>query len=315
MQVDVYAPVLLSLLLGLFAGPVGRRLPPRTAVHVIVPAAVSAAVCWLWALALLVWTAIGQLSYVAGQGHWSRTALHADDPVAGPIAWTAGVALAGAAAVFVTVTARRVRAVWVTRRLAAELCRTHPQELVVLTDDTPQAYALPGRRGHIVVSTAMVKALDPGERRVLFAHERAHLDGRHHLWLTAAQLAGAADPLLARLPATVHYLLERWADETAAEQVADRRLAAQALCRAGLATLRTGASRPIGVALAFPAGQVRARVNALIDDPVPTRWLLIALIALVVLLAAAAAVDAGRDAEHLFELAMRAYRASGGTAS
>lgn len=308
MQVDVYIPVIVSLLLGLVMGPVARRLSPAVAVRLLVSAGAAAATCWIWALGLLVCTAVGQLSFVAAEGHWSRTALRAEDPVAGPVAWGAGVALAAVTAALVIVTVRRLRAAWATRALARQLCRVGGGELVVLPDPTPQAFALPRRGGRIVVSTAMLKALDPSERRVLFAHERAHLRGRHHLWFMAAQLAASADPLLARLSATVGYLLERWADEAAADAVADRRLAARALCRAALATLRSGATaRPVGVALAFGAGQVQARARALLTDPVPTRWALVVLIALVVTLAAVATVDAVRDVEHIFDLATLAY--------
>ncbi|NED76366.1 M48 family metalloprotease, partial [Streptomyces sp. SID9944] len=64
--------------------------------------------------------------------------------------------------------------------------------VVVLPDDTPYAYALPGGSGdpggsggsggpgRIVVTTALLTGLRPAERRALFAHERAHLAARHH---------------------------------------------------------------------------------------------------------------------------------------
>lgn len=46
---------------------------------------------------------------------------------------------------------------------------------MVLDDPVPDAYALDGLLGRIVVSTAMLRALVADERRALLAHESAHL--------------------------------------------------------------------------------------------------------------------------------------------
>jgi Zn-dependent protease with chaperone function len=313
-RIDVYLPIVISVLLALLARPVGHRLPPRLAVQLLVPAAVVTAAGWIWVLALLCWTAVGRLSFVAAAGHWSPAALGgANDPVAGPIAYLAGTSLLVLSAVIVTVTIRRARAVWATRALARQICPVGDGELVVIDQDAPEAFAVPGTAtGRIVVSTGMLRALDAGERRVVFAHERAHLHGRHHWWLLAAQLAAAADPVLTRLPSLVSHLLERWADETAAEQVGDRRLAARALARAALATLnRPAPIRNIGVALSYTTRGVPARVQALLTDPPSIRWPLILVIAALTTVAAAGAIDAGRDLENLFEHAMHAYWARG----
>lgn len=308
MRLDVYAPLVASLLLGLSARPAARRLPPALAFRLLVGAGLSAAACWVWALGLLCWTAVGQLSFVAAEGHWSPSALRATDPVAGPVAWAAGVILVGLAATFVAVTLGRVRAVCATRALARQVCRTAPSGLVVVDSPVPEAFALPGAgRGRVVVSTAMLAALDPAERRVLFAHERAHLAGHHHHWLIAAQLAAAADPVLARLPGAVGLCLERAADEEAAAEVADRALAAAALCRAGLAALRAGPIRPAGLSMAYAAGEVRYRVDALLSDPPRVRWAVVGLVALLVGAALAGAVDAGRDTAQLFQHAIWAH--------
>ena len=67
-------------------------------------------------------------------------------------------------------------------------------DLTVLDDAGPDAYALPGRPGAIVVTTGMLRALDPAEREVLLAHERAHLAGRHHLFLPPSRWPAPATP-------------------------------------------------------------------------------------------------------------------------
>ncbi len=67
------------------------------------------------------------------------------------------------------------------RRAAGALAGLPPTSVAVLPDRTPYAYALPGGRGRgrgrVVVSTGMLAGLGSAERRALFAHERAHLDG------------------------------------------------------------------------------------------------------------------------------------------
>ncbi len=74
----------------------------------------------------------------------------------------------------------------------------------------------------------MLAALTSRERRALFAHERAHLAGRHHRHLLAVRLAARADPFLRLLRTAVVYTAERWADEEAAAAVGSRRSVARA---------------------------------------------------------------------------------------
>lgn len=178
----------------------------------------------------------------------------------------AALALIAACAAAVT---RAVRRHW----LQLHTARPDPavgEELAVLRDNRPDAYALPGRPGspgRIVVTTGMLHALDPAEREALLAHERAHLEGRHHLYLAAAELSARCHPALRALRAPMGYALERCADEAAAHAVGDRRVAARAIGRAALAARTAGeppAPRP-AVALSVAAGPVPRRVAALLD--------------------------------------------------
>ena len=95
---------------------------------------------------------------------------------------------------------------------------TRPPVLVLVEDEAPIAYAVAGRHGRIVVSTAMLAALSAGERRVLIAHESSHLRHRHHVYVQLAGLAPRPTRCCARRP-TRSRSIERWADEVAATEV------------------------------------------------------------------------------------------------
>lgn len=114
----------------------------------------------------------------------------------------------------------------------------------------------------------MLGALEPAERRVLPAHERAHLARRHSAPSTAVALAAAADPLLTPVRSTVTFLLERWADEEGAGAVGDRRTTVRAPARAALVAQR---AQP-GCAPHFSEHAVTRRIAALQTAPRPDLW-------------------------------------------
>ncbi|MGW7613173.1 M56 family metallopeptidase [Streptomyces sp. NPDC054766] len=150
----------------------------------------------------------------------------------------------------------------------------HVGGLCVVDDVRAQAYALGGTRrkeSRIVVTTGMLRALTPPEREALLAHERAHLTGRHHVFLAAAQFAGWCHPALAAVVAQVAFAAERVADEAAAEATKDRRLTAHAVGRAALAATRDGGRAvPPPFAAGASSGPVPVRVRALLEQ-VPSR--------------------------------------------
>src|SRR5262249_27521915 len=74
-----------------------------------------------------------------------------------------------------------------------------------------------------------------------------------------AQVAASINPLLLRAETAMVFLCERWADEHAAAEVGDRRLAARSLSAAALAT----AGGPAGTT-AFHEHEVIRRVRALL---------------------------------------------------
>jgi Zn-dependent protease with chaperone function len=119
--------------------------------------------------------------------------------------------------------------------------------VTVLEHGRPLAYCLPGRLGPVVLSSATLHRLEPGQLAAVLAHERAHQAGRHHWlvllaqalrvgfpWLPAARLAGKA----------VARLVELAADDAAARTHGHRQVAAAlaALGDAPVPTVALGAA-------------------------------------------------------------------------
>lgn len=293
------------------AGPwLGRTLPPATAVRLLPAAMIVSALASGFVLAVAGFVAVAQLPLVAVIGQWSVAVLRTGDPtpvVGGCLAGLVMLALLGAAVRRAFRSARDLLlAGWVCLRLGPAA-----GGLVVVDDDDPDAYALPGLRGRVVVSTAMLRALPADERQVLLAHEVAHLRRRHHLSVQLAELAAAANPLLRPAARGVAAAVERDADEVAAAEVGDRLLTARALARAGLArsAARRRSSAP-AAALAGVAGPVVERARALLGAPPPPRRVLAAALTALTLTSAAAAAATAHQAEHRFELAQLVYRTS-----
>ncbi|MFE9780212.1 M48 family metalloprotease [Streptomyces sp. NPDC005775] len=305
----IYA-VWIPLLVPFVVVPAARRLAdalaPERAVRLLAATGAGLALCTVLALTLLVAPGAGRLSVVAAAGEFVHPLAAAAPGTAVPLAVAALTLIAGCAAAVT----RAVRGHWAQLH-RARADRSEGEELAVLRDSRPDAYALPGRPGspgRIVVTTGMLHALEPAEREALLAHERAHLTGHHHLYLAAAELSARCHPALRALRAPMGYALERCADEAAAHAVGDRRIAARAIGRAALAARtagQPGAPRP-AVALAAAAGPVPRRVAALLG-PAAARPRLgrIAAATLLACLAVsgAAALDATYDLHSSIEVA------------
>ncbi|MGY1433952.1 M56 family metallopeptidase [Streptomyces reniochalinae] len=267
--------VLLPLVLPLTSWPVARlaerRLHPRATTRLLVAAGVVLAACSTLCLGLLVVVGTAQLPGNPLPDAWSHPQVRAAvpyDEILGKAAIPALLALVTAGGVTV---ARHLR---VRRRVRRALGGLPPSPVAVLPDSEPYAFALPGNRrtrARVVVTTSLLDALEPAERRALFAHERAHLTARHPLLLLLAELAAVANPFLRPLRTAVTFGVERWADEEAARIVGDRRMTARAVGKAALIA-RNGPPRSLP-ALAG-AGQVPRRVQALLAPPPTARlWL------------------------------------------
>ncbi|NDZ71603.1 M48 family metalloprotease, partial [Streptomyces sp. SID10362] len=233
--------VFLPLVLPLTAWPIARlaeqHLHPRTATRLLTAVAAVMALCSTVCLALVMVVGTAQLPGNPLPDAWSDPEVRAAvpyDEVVGKAAIPALCAVVAASA----------RTLWrhgrVRRRAHRALAGLPGTGVAVLPDEVPYAYALPGgRRDRVVVSTALLDCLEAGERRALFAHERAHLAARHHRYLLAVRLAALANPFLRPLRTAVSYTAERWADEAAARAVGDRRAVATAIGKAALVSRGT----------------------------------------------------------------------------
>lgn len=88
----------------------------------------------------------------------------------------------------------------------------------VLTHGTPAAYCLPGFRSRVVVSDAAVRLLTEEQLGAVLEHERAHVVGRHHLLIAAAEAFATVFPwlpLARRAREQMAVLMEMTADDRA----------------------------------------------------------------------------------------------------
>ncbi|MBC3840136.1 M56 family metallopeptidase [Streptacidiphilus sp. 4-A2] len=242
MHLLVYLPLLFPVPAALSARPLAERLDPRTATWLLAVCALALATLSSAALAVLAAAGLVRVPLIGWLGHWSTAIVGAGDSVSNAEAALAGLLLTGAAWAGGRMLWRRARALAAAAFEAA--CLPGLDQVVVVADPAPDAYALPGLPGRVVVSTGMLGALDAPDREAMLAHERAHLAGHHYAFLAVAQLAAAANPLLRPVSAAVAYTVERWADERAAAECGDRRQVARAVGKAALAATRTPAAAP-----------------------------------------------------------------------
>jgi hypothetical protein len=138
---------------------------------------------------------------------------------------------------------------------------------VVVDHDAPAAWCLPGRDRRIVVTTGALRALDAEQLRAVVAHERAHLRGRHHLVLTAADAIARAFPLLPlcrHAGLEIASLVEMLADDSAA------RSHGRAVLAAALVGVADAGVRP-SRALAVGGPNALRRMRRMLVPPRPLR--------------------------------------------
>jgi hypothetical protein len=295
MDPDGYLPLAVSVLTMPIARPLSERLPPRAATWLITLLAAGTALACAATLLCLVLGGVVQLAGFADYADLPLGALREGAQTSPLVAVLAAVALTAGMAGAAVIAGRLLRA----RRAATRTARELPGDgrLAVLDDVAVEAFALPGRPGRVVISTGMLAILDETGRRALFAHELAHLQGRHHVFRAITRVAAASNPLLRPLARAVVYSTERWADEKAAHAVGDRALTARALGRAALSTTRRadgtrftalGIGRPItdrSTRWLKRPGPLPRRVSALLN-PAPRGGLTMPVTIVVFLLAA-----------------------------
>lgn len=243
-------PIAVALALGVLVATSHRLLPPvlaARAITVTVVVVVGAALPTLWIISL------GYMTHIPFLGvglEWCAKAFGLHDPIP---AWVGLPAMTLGIAGLI-----RSRSVLRSYRW---LRHDSPSPVEIADHDRPVAFTLPGRGGHIVVSSALVELLDEDEQRVVLAHEHAHARHRHDRYLLTAELATAVIPLLHPLSSRLQFSLERWADEAAVNACGDRRLVARTLGKVALNSVT-----PVG-AMSFAGLGVPARVAALLAPP------------------------------------------------
>jgi Zn-dependent protease with chaperone function len=193
----------------------------------------------------------------------------------------AGLVLTGTIAVRTAVTA--ARHLRLTRQQALRHAQTarlvgRPEPglgAVLVEHSQPAAYCVAGRHPTVILTTAAVRILAPGQLEAVMAHERAHLTWRHHRLVAMARISRRALPFLPLMrdaETQVERLVELHADDAAA-QARDPDSLATALvvmAAAGAAALAPGsaatASAPVLASAATDAAQ---RIHRLLRPAEP----------------------------------------------
>ncbi|TDC49604.1 M56 family peptidase [Jiangella ureilytica] len=179
--------------------------------------------------------------------------------------------LAGAAAVATTVRRATVARRTHLRDLSLVARPTAHTGVLVVDAAQPAAYAVPGRHGAVVLTTAARDALSRPELAAVLEHERAHLRARHDRLLTVTGTFAAAAPWVPA--ARVAHRALRMLAEMHADDAAARRTSPFTTATA-LVKLATTAAPPS--ALAVAGTDVAARVERLLaraaEPRVHGRW-------------------------------------------
>jgi Zn-dependent protease with chaperone function len=136
----------------------------------------------------------------------------------------------------------------------------------VVADPTPMVYCVPGRGGRVVFTSAAMEKLSAPQRAAVFAHECAHLRGRHHLLVASACLLARAFPRVRLFSGGCEHtarLIEIRADDLASRGYG-RRTVAEAL----LALADMDASAAV---LSASAVTTAARIERLLAPDSPLR--------------------------------------------
>lgn len=132
-------------------------------------------------------------------------------------------------------------------------------DVLVIDHPSPYAFCVGGRRRRVVVTGGLLNALEPLEVEAVLAHERAHLQQRHHIALLLCRtLFQTLAPIFPAFRSAMPQI--RLIAELCADDAARKRVGATAL-RTALATLACSPA-PAG-ALAATALAVETRLRRL----------------------------------------------------
>lgn len=225
------------------------------------------------------------LSEGPGPEHVGGTALDGAIAVAEIV-----LVLAGAAAVATTVHRATVARRAHLRDLSLVARPTAHTGVLVVHAAQPAAYAVPGRQGTVVLTTAARDALSRPELTAVLEHERAHLRARHDRLLTVTGTFAAAAPWVPAARAghrALRMLAEMHADDAAARCTSPFTTATALVKLAGAVPT---VPPPASSGLAAAATDVAVRVERLLAraaEPRPRgRWPMVLALAGLAALAA-----------------------------
>ena len=247
MTAQFVLPTLVAVALVCSMGLIDWRLHPRVALPVL------SAAMFIAAAGLTVVVAGAATGFVLGP---ARTSSLLEWCRAIPLHHQVHPAAGIAALIALAIIGRRIALVLRARRHAIGSVDADAR-ISIIDHDGPVAHAVPTKTGCVVVSTGLLAALTPAERRAVFAHERAHLRLGHHRYILLTELCVAALPLLRPLADQLRHATERAADETAAAHVDDRTTVARAI---GAVVLGPGLTGVPGLG----GGSIPRRVEALL---------------------------------------------------
>lgn len=261
MSIHTLIPFFLVLTCAGIAWFLPRFLEPSVGVVILTVFVMLATLATVMLLVQVGGAGISEVPFVADAIGWCR-ALSWGDHGAPPILGAAAVITFGFISIRV---GQYVRKVIQNRRDFGAV-----DGIEILASDQPIAFAVPGRRGGVVLSDSLLSLLRRDEQRVVVAHENAHLRHRHHLYIHLVGACAAGLPFLKPFSNRVKYLTERWADEVAAERIGSREFVADTIARVALLP----SSHVRSAALSIGGGNVVHRFEALVSPlPAPTTGL------------------------------------------
>ncbi len=140
---------------------------------------------------------------------------------------------------------------------------TGGRRFAVIDSSQPTAFAVPGQPGCVVVSRGLLDRVTPQQRRVVLAHEQAHLRHRHHRHLLAGEFVTSFVPILRPLAARIRLVTELAADQSAVSAIGnDAGLVARTI-----ETVAALTSSPSSAVPAFGGSAIDARLAALWAPP------------------------------------------------
>jgi Zn-dependent protease with chaperone function len=148
------------------------------------------------------------------------------------------------------------------RELLTLVGRTEPDlpGVTILDHPVPLAYCLPGRSkgraGVVVVTTATLEQLEPGQLGAVLAHERAHQARRHHALLLIAQVLQIGFPWLPAARAA-HSAVARMVELAADDDAVNHHSRAEVAT--ALAKLATAPAPTLGLGAGGPTTIERVR--------------------------------------------------------